>query len=347
MTDSIHFGFCAPIFANPGAAFFRTPCYERLDWIATRDAVLESEALGYNSAFIADHVFLGRDGAIFEGWTLLAAFAGMTHRIKLAPIHLCDSFRNPALTAKMVATLDVVSNGRFILFYDYGWRHAEFDAYNFSFEASDKKRAEKMVEGLEIIKGMLTEGKFSYEGRYYRVKEALCAPKPIQQPLPPIWLGETNNPVMVQAIATHADVFNSMPTSVEGFKKKLEVVKQACREQERDPKSLRLSLETQILVCKTDAEIDTTFKKIDELRPTERSDEDILVQMKATNPALEDYRSRQDFEAEFLIGTPEVVSRRLQEYIDLGVTYFMLWFMDFPKTDGMRLFAEEVMPKFR
>lgn len=115
-SKAIQFGLCAPIFANPGMAFFRTPCYERLDWIATRNAVLESEALGYDSVFVADHVFLGRDGAIYEGWTLLATFAGMTQRIRLSPIHLCDSFRNPALTAKMIATLDVVSNGRFILF---------------------------------------------------------------------------------------------------------------------------------------------------------------------------------------------------------------------------------------
>jgi tetratricopeptide (TPR) repeat protein len=75
-------------------AFFRTPCYERLDWETTTNAVLECERLGYDSLFVADHVFLGREGAIFEGWTLLSAFAAMTKRVLLAPIHLCDSFRN-------------------------------------------------------------------------------------------------------------------------------------------------------------------------------------------------------------------------------------------------------------
>ena len=112
MTASPQFGFCVPIFANPGMTFFRTPCYERLDWPTTRAAVLECEALGYDSVFVADHVFLGRDGAIFEGWTLLSALAEATQRVRLAPIHLCDSFRHPALAAKMIATLDVVS-GRF------------------------------------------------------------------------------------------------------------------------------------------------------------------------------------------------------------------------------------------
>jgi len=341
------FGFCVPIFANPGMTFFRTPCYEQLDWPTTRDAVLECEALGYDSLFVADHVFLGRDGAIFEGWTLLAALAGMTRRIRLAPIHLCDSFRSPALAAKMVATLDVVSNGRFILFYDYGWRRAEFAAYGFAFEGSDDERAAKMAEGLAVIKGMLTHERFSFSGHYYRVSEALCAPKPVQQPLPPVWMGEANNRVMLRAIATHADVFNSMPASVQGFTAKLEALEGACREVGRDFLSIGRSLETQILICEHDAEIDACFARMERLRPAERSDEDILAQLKATNPALDSYGSRRDLEQEFLIGTPDVIVRRLREYTALGVTHFMLWFMDYPKLDGIRLFARAVMPEFR
>jgi alkanesulfonate monooxygenase SsuD/methylene tetrahydromethanopterin reductase-like flavin-dependent oxidoreductase (luciferase family) len=347
MAVSIEFGFCVPIFANPGMAFFRTPCYERLDWPTTRAAALECEALGYDSLFVADHVFLGRDGAIYEGWTLLAVLAGLTRRIKLAPIHLCDSFRNPALTAKMVSMLDVASEGRFILFYDYGWRRAEFDAYGFAFERSDDERAAKMAEGLQIITGMLTEPRFSFSGRYYRVRDAICEPKCVQRPRPPIWMGEANNPVMLRAIAAHADVFNSMPASVAGLMQKLRAVDDACRAAGRDPASLGRSLETQILIADSDAAIDGCLRRIETLRPSERSDEDILAQLKATNPALERYRSRADFEQEFLIGTAPEIVRRLTEYIDLGVTHFMLWFMDFPSMDGVRLFARAVMPEFR
>src|SRR5262245_43038704 len=83
------------------------------------------------------------------------------------------------------------------------------------------------------------------------------------------------------------------------------------------------------------------------LRPAKPSDADILAQLRATNPALESYGSRRDLEAEFLIGTPDVVARRVQEYVDLGVGHFMLWFMDFPSLDGMRLFAHEVLPRWR
>jgi alkanesulfonate monooxygenase SsuD/methylene tetrahydromethanopterin reductase-like flavin-dependent oxidoreductase (luciferase family) len=347
MPCGIEFGFCVPIFANPGMAFFRTPCYERLDWPTTRAAVLECEALGYDSLFVADHVFLGRDGAIYEGWTLLSVIAGLTRRIKLAPIHLCDAFRNPALTAKMVSTLDVASDGRVILFYDYGWRRAEFDAYGFAFEGSDDERAEKMAEGLQVIKGMLREPRFSFRGRYYQVRDAICEPKCVQRPLPPIWMGEANNSVMLRAIAEHADVFNSMPASVGGFKRKLRALDDACRAAGRDPAAIGRSLETQILVAGSDAAIDACLRRMEALRPAERSDEDILAQLKATNPALEQYQSRADFEQEFLIGTPPEIVRRLSEYADLGVTHFMLWFMDFPSMDGVRLFAREVMPRIR
>ena len=346
MGGSIQFGFCVPIFANPGMAFFRTPCYERLDWPTTRAAVMECEALGFDSLFVADHVFLGRDGAIYEGWTLLAFLAGLTSRIRLAPIHLCDSFRSPALTAKMVATLDVASGGRCVLFYDYGWRRAEFEAYGFAFEASDDARAAKMAEGLAIIKGMLTQPRFSFSGRHYRVHDAVCEPKCVQRPMPPIWMGEANNPVMVRAIAEHADVFNSMPASVGGLREKLRVLEAACTAAGREFTSLGRSLETQILIAETDAAIDACFARMERLRPAERSDADILAQLKATNPALERYGSRADFEQEFLIGTPPWIVQRLTEYVDLGVTHFMLWFMDFPSMEGVRLFARSVMPVF-
>jgi alkanesulfonate monooxygenase SsuD/methylene tetrahydromethanopterin reductase-like flavin-dependent oxidoreductase (luciferase family) len=108
-----------------------------------------------------------------------------------------------------------------------------------------------------------------------------------------------------------------------------------------------LSLETQILIAASHTAIDAAFHRMEQLRPAERSDEDILAQLRATNPALEHYGSRADFEEEFLIGTPDEIVRRVRDYVDLGVTHFMLWFMDFPSLDGLRLFARDVMPRFR
>ena len=124
-TTPVKLGFAVPIFANPGVAHFRTPNFSELTWEPIAAAVCEAELLGYDSVWVADHMFLGRDGAILEGWTTLAALAGLTQRLRLGSIHLGNGFRPPALVAKMVSTLDVISGGRVELFIDPGWRARE------------------------------------------------------------------------------------------------------------------------------------------------------------------------------------------------------------------------------
>lgn len=343
----IGFGFCVPIFANPGRAFFRTPCFERLEWEPVCRAVLECEALGYDSIFVGDHLFLGRDGAIYECWTTLTALAGMTRKIRLGTIHLGDSLRHPALVAKMACTLDVISGGRVEFFYDFGWREAEFTAYGVPF-LTNSERIEKMTEGLGMILRLMTEDRVTFKGKYYQLEDAICEPKPIQRPHPPVWLGESKDESMLEAIVKYADVWNSTPTSVEAYEEKLGVLRRACEKASRDYATIEKTLETQVLICRDEQTIDRAFERIDSLKPTDSgSDEDILKLFRESNPALELRPNGEEFRREFIIGTPEGVEARLREYIHLGVTRFMLWFMDFPSLDGIRLFARTVMPKFR
>ncbi len=344
--DHVKFGFCVPIFANPGMAFFRTPCYERLDWDSLKESVLLCERLGYDSLFVADHVFLGRKGEIWECLALMSAFAALTEKMEIAPIHLCNNFRSPSITAKALATIDHISKGRLILFYDYGWRKAEFDAYGIEFGADDAERIERMGEGLTIIKEMLSLGTSNFSGQHYIVDNAICTPKPAS--LPPVWMGEVSHPAMVKLIVEHADVFNSMPCSVQGFEQKLNTLREECAVQGRDFSSLGFSLETQVLVRESDAEIDEIFASFPGLKEKNDShDQDILDQLKATNPALGSYDGKEDFEGEFMIGTPEAIRGKLERFVELGVDHFMLWFMDSPETRGIRLFADQVAPHFR
>jgi alkanesulfonate monooxygenase SsuD/methylene tetrahydromethanopterin reductase-like flavin-dependent oxidoreductase (luciferase family) len=343
----IGFGFCIPIFANPGRASFRTPYLERLEWEPIRRAVLECEALGYDSLFVGDHAFLGRDGAILECWTTLTFLAALTQKMRLGTIHLNDSYRNPALVAKMASTLDFISGGRFDFFYDFGWREAEFIAQGVPFLTSDE-RIEKMVEGLEIILRMMTEERVTFKGKYHEVKDALCAPKPLQKPHPPVWLGESKDERMLEAIVKYADIWNTTPASVEACAEKLKTLKRACDKAGRDYDRIEKTLETQILICRDDRTIDRVFKGIESLKPTEAgSDEDILKILREAYPALEDYRNKKEFKREFIIGTPAEVDARIREYVDLGITRFMLWFMDFPLLEGIRLFGETIIPKYR
>jgi alkanesulfonate monooxygenase SsuD/methylene tetrahydromethanopterin reductase-like flavin-dependent oxidoreductase (luciferase family) len=341
----IKFGFCVPIFANPGMAFFRTPAYKKLDWESIKESVLLCDNLGYDSVFVADHVFLGRDGDIWECLTLMSALAAITSKVDIIPIHLCNNFRSPSMVAKALATLSHVSCGRLQLFYDYGWRKAEFEAYGIPFRKSDEERIRQMGEGLSIIKGMLEEESFSFNGSYYSVKNAICNPKPVRKI--PIWMGEANNAEMISSIVSQADVFNSMPCSLAGFEAKKSLIQAECERQGREFSQLGLSLETQILIRESDEEIEEVFESFKLLKELNNSfDQDILAQMKATNPNLDGYNSRKDFEEEFLIGTPATIKEKLSLFVDKGVSHFMLWFMDYPDQKGIKLFAEKLLTSF-
>ena len=345
MNKKIKFGFCVPVFANPGVAFFRTPSYKKLDWDSLKDSVILCEELGYDSIFIADHLFLGRDGDIWECMTLMSAFSAITSRVQINPIHLCNNFRSPSMVAKMLTTISHISNGRVDLFYDYGWRKAEFDAYGFDFCNSDKDRVNQMSEGLTVIKGLLEGESFSFKGDYYQIDEAICNPKPIKKI--PIWLGETNRPEMVTNIVKHADMFNSMPCTIDDFQKKLNIVRDECDKQGRNYSELDLSLETQIFICDSEREIDRVFDSFRDLRQYNNSyDQDILDHMKSVNPSFGDNISRKDLEDEFLIGTPNIIKQKLDRFIEKGVSHFMLWFMDYPDQQGIKLFAERVLSEF-
>jgi len=343
--NKIEFGFCVPIFANPGMTHFRTPNYREVQWRDVRESALLAESLGFDSVFVADHLLLGHEGAIWECWTTLSVIAGMTSKIKLAPIHLCDSFRNPALTAKMISTLDHASAGRFINFYDYGWRRKEFDQCGFEFE-KDSNRIRKMDEGITIIKGLLEHGTFSFQGKYHQANDTTCVPKPFRKV--PLWMGEADHPAMVASIVRHADVFNSMPASPDGLERKLAIIEEECKKQSRSFDSLGTSLETQILILDSSDDFEARINELKALKVHNQSgDKDILEQLAKTDPSGSAGEDVWEMRDKFLIGTADEIVEKICLYEELGVEHFMLWFMDFPNPGGMRAFAKEVMPKVK
>ncbi len=145
-----------------------------------------------------------------------------------------------------------------------------------------------------------------------------------------------------------AHFFNSMPCSPEGFDKKLVILEAECQKQGRPMEGLGLSLETQILIRETDEEIDYEFESYAALRTRNDSfDDDILEQLQKTNPGLQGYNSKEDFLDEFMIGTPDVITQKIQSFIEKGVSHFMFWFMDFPSYKGIDLLADLVIPRFK
>jgi alkanesulfonate monooxygenase SsuD/methylene tetrahydromethanopterin reductase-like flavin-dependent oxidoreductase (luciferase family) len=298
--------------------------------------VLAAEALGYDSVWVADHLILGDQGFILEGWTLLAALAGMTSRIRLGPIHLAQRFRHPAILAKMVATLDFISNGRFEFFFDpYAGTRPEADAYGLPSEGEDEDIA-RFEEAIHLIQTMWREDRPDFQGRYYTLDGAVCNPKPVQQPIP-LWIGSgggakpDERPLVkkiLPVIARHADWYNITPAPLEGLKRVLPLLQAACEQVGRDYNTLGKSLETQILIAETSSEVAALQAEITARNPERYQDWDALSE-------------------QFIIGDVNTVTRRIEAYRDLGIEYSMFWFMDYPSHAGLQVFAEKVMPSFR
>jgi alkanesulfonate monooxygenase SsuD/methylene tetrahydromethanopterin reductase-like flavin-dependent oxidoreductase (luciferase family) len=336
-TRAPRFGLCVPVFANPGAAFFRTPAWTGLDAAVAIDACVEAERLGYDSIWVADHLVHGFDDAILEGWTTLSVIAGRTSRVKLGTIHLAQPFRAPALTAKMAATLDELSGGRLIFFYDCGWQDAEVRMYGLEWP-TEGERIARMEEGLELIDSLWqAESPLDFRGRFYATQGAVCRPAPRQRPRPPIWLGEARHARWADAVARYADGWNSVPASPARLRQKLDVIRAACDRAGRDFAELELALEIQVLVAPTEDEVKAVARGIAELPLSKRGEmrPDVLDALRSDEPLRVD---------DWLVGTPEAVARQVAAYERLGVSHFMLWFLDFPSLRGLSLFANAVRP---
>lgn len=344
MSHPLRFGYCVPIFAAPGAGLFRTPNLPRLDARMALASAVQAEALGYDSLWVADHLMLGRDQAVLEGWTTLAALAGATRRATLGLIHQAHAFRHPAVAAKMMATLDQLSGGRFIYFADTGTRAAEHHAYGLPYPATMEERMAMLLEGLDLTLKLwqATEAApLTFEGRYYQVREAVCQPPPLARPHPPIWLGEAH-PLTLAACARLGQGWNSAPVGLAALRERLEALRAACWAAGRDVDALEISYETQVLVAPTRAAVREKLRAMLALASDDAADPDLQG---FANGRSDDYPSA--LTDAWLVGTPDEVGQQLQAYLKLGVTHFLLWFTDAPEQEGMRLFAERVVPGVR
>ena len=226
--SAVQFGFCLPIFASPGVNLFRTPNVAKLDAVETLALGRLADELGYDSLWVADHLMLGQDDAILEGWTTLAALAGATRRAKLGMIHQANAFRHPALAAKMAATLDQLSGGRLIHFMDCGYMGREYVAYGLPWDEELSDRVDRLAEAIGLIRTLwTTDGPVTHDGRFYQVTDAVCRPKPVQQPHPPLWFGETT-PGVLALCARVGDGWNTTPVALPELRRRLEALAEAC-----------------------------------------------------------------------------------------------------------------------
>lgn len=301
----IELGFCMP-----GDSLDKK---RRATFVEDLNRALELITGHFDSAWFIDHLQFG-DGDVLEGFTALTYMAALHPQLKFGHTVLCQSFRNPALLAKMGATLQFMSGGRFILGLGAGWHEEEYGAYGYDFPAAHV-RVEQLEEALQIIKAMWTEAKATFEGKYYRVIEARCEPRP--DPIPTVMVGAFK-PKMLRLTAKYADWWNVSSTGVEGYRRMAAAFERACAEVGREPSTVRRSW------CGGCA-----------CAPTQEEAEVFAGGLYSADNALDDFG---------FVGTPLQLVEQMRPFIDLGVDYFMLDCGGFPKLTTLEMLVNEVLP---
>jgi len=296
----------------------------RNKWKTAVDIAVLAEELGYDSIWVYDHfhnVPRPAQEAVFECWTTIAAISQLTSRVRLGQMVGCNSYRNPGVLAKITSTIDVISDGRLDWGIGAGWYENEYKGYGFEF-AKPSDRIGMLRETVEIVKSMWTQDETTYNGKYYKLHRANCDPKPLQQPTPPIWIGGGGEQLTLRVVAQHADVSN-FGSSLEEFVKKRGILQEHCKVVGRDESTIRKTISGEVFIRETEKEI---------------------IEAGSLNLYGEPFET---WRAKALVGTPEQVSEKIQNYLDAGCTGFIPWCPDYPSTQTLELFAKKVIPNFR
>lgn len=297
----------------------------QLDFDVIRERVLVAERGGFRSVWFMDHLYppgLPRLPS-FEAWTLVSALATCTERIRLGHLVLCNSFRHPALLAKMATSLDIISNGRLDLGIGSGSVALEHEEFGIPFPGV-AQRSKQLAEALQVIKLLFTQETSNFEGEYYQLRNAPNLPRPVQQPHPPIHVGGGGERYTLPIVARWADAWNCPTYSLGEMERKIQVLHEECRRIGRDPESLRITEEAVLALAPTRADVES-------VRAT--------AQRRYGGAGW-------GFEAGGYVGTPEDIVRRIRQKTELGVTLFVFFFHDRAKPETLELFAREVIPAF-
>jgi F420-dependent oxidoreductase-like protein len=285
----------------------------RSDYNTIKQIAQDCESLGYDSVWAMDHFMWGfkEAGSVFEAWTLLSALAVETKTIKLGPLVGCNSFRNPTLTAKIASTLDVISNGRLIFGYGAGWKEEEYRAYGFPFE-DPVTRLKKLKEGITLIKKLWTEEKTSFSGDFYEAKGAICNPKPLQKPHPPIMIGGGGEKYTLKLAAEIGDIWDRWGASIEEYRRKVKILHEHCDTLGRKIDDIKLSWSGPFLIDKAKNQLNRRIIRYGQDRG--------------------------------IICTYDNCIEKLQEFIDVGCTQFVFVISGF--NDEKETFMKEIGSSF-
>ena len=222
---------------------------QRTDWPGFRDSALAAEAAGFDSIWTWDHlmaIFGPWEQPIFEGWSVLAGLAAVTSRVRLGLMVGANTFRNPGLTAKLATTLDNISGGRAVLGIGGAWFEREHDGFGIEFFGSPGERLDRLDESVMLMRRLLDGERFSHEGRFYTMHDALCAPRPIQTRLP-ILVGGSGPRKTLRIVALRADGWNTSG-SLEEVSGTLDILAEHCSDVGRDIGTIEKTISFPIVI---------------------------------------------------------------------------------------------------
>lgn len=255
------------------------------------------------------------DGSCHECYTTLAAHAALTKRIRVGALVTGAAYRNPALQIKMATQVDVISNGRFDFGIGAGWAEREYRAFDIPF-ASPKERVGRLRETLILAKRLWSGDptkKITYEGKYVQARELFLNPQPVQKPRPPILIGGGGEQLTLRVVARHADIWHAFG-DLNTLGRKMALLDNYAREYKRDPVKIARSTNITIWVGEPPASV------------------------------LE--RVGQRGSRSLISGTPDQIQTRLQEYIDAGITYFIVGSAGHVDLDNWRRISDQILPRF-
>lgn len=320
----------------PGADLHRdAPLLSEMDRETILHGVDTAVDVGLGGLWAPDHFILGIDGNEYEVWTLVSALAERTDDVDLGPLVTSMTYRNPALLAKMATTVDNLSEGRVQLGLGAGWHEEEHRRYGFDFPDIDE-RIRRFEEGIQVINAMFEQDDPTFEGEFYQIDGAVNAPGPVQSPRPPLVIGGAG-PEMLRLVARYADEWNieiSARARDPSMEFLIDTLDEYIEEEGRDPDDVDRSWLGHVLV-REDRE--TVEEYCDRIFPLPWGDAPGMDDEQLSDAA--DAREKGDF----FIGTPTEVESQIREVKRLGFDRLQLFFLDFPETRGMELFADEVM----
>jgi F420-dependent oxidoreductase-like protein len=318
----IRIGLQIPIYTYPDLPDHRL--FERIV-----EVVAAAEASGFDACFLMDHVQqiggVGKpEDPMLEPYTLLGALAARTTRIKLGTLATGVVYRNPALLAKMVTTLDVISNGRAILGIGAAWYEDEATRYGYAWPPA-RERLDRLEDALRICRAMFTQERATVAGRFHQIRDALNNPRPIQPGGPKILVGGGGERRTLKLAAQYADACNIFD-SLDAVCRKLLILAQHCHDVGRDP-----------------SEITKTRLSMLSLAPTASAAESQLDQTLAHLPSP---LPKEQLRRMFMAGDPDAVCRQVQEHLDAGLDGLVFSFPHGISPDEVAYAGQTLSPRF-